>query len=262
MNPVTRLSAMLLVCLLYSSGTAYALEANTVFMCDFVNQSKLYRISTTTGKVLTPPGAKPMGISLCSDLAFRNSSLYATTYTRLYAVNTSTGHATARPNTYGPGINDVVALVAQPGTGKILGGGINFPGRFIEIDPTTGKATPRGNIGSSRAFWGDMAFLNGSLYATIRKNGQGDRTFLAKLTLNAQGNIGTVQELGMIRTTVNGTLYYLKQVWSLTVRNGILFGGNSQGYTVRINPANGVVTYPSGFAGINYLPMAGFSTSP
>jgi len=262
MNPVTRLSAMLLGCLLYSSGIAYALEANTVFMCDFVNQSKLYRISTTTGKVLTPPGAKPMSISLCSDLAFRNSSLFATTYTRLYAVNPSTGKATSRPNTYGTGINDVVALVVQPGTGKMFGGGINFPGRFIEIDPTTGKATPRGNIGTGRAFYGDMAFLNGSLYATLRKSGQGNRTFLAKLTLNAQGNIGSVQELGLIRTTINGTVFYLKEVWSLTVRNGILFGGNSQGYVVRINPSNGVIAYPSGFAGINNLLQAGFSTSP
>jgi hypothetical protein len=230
-------------------------------MCDFVNQSKLYRISTTTGQVIAP-GAKPMGINLCSDLAFRSTSLFATTYTRLYAVNTDTGRATARVNTYGTGINDVVALVVQPGSGRMFGGGINFPGRFVEIDPVTGRATPRGNVGTGRAFYGDMVFLNGSLYATLRKNGQGNRTFLAKLTLNAQGNIGAVQELGLIRTTVNGTVFYFQEVWSLAVRNGILFGGNSQGYVFRINPANGVVQYPSGIAGINNLFQAGYSTSP
>jgi hypothetical protein len=236
------------------------LTANTLYMCDFVNNSPLYKINPISGQA-TKIGSMQLN-QTCTDLAFRKTAasgtqLFGTSFTRLFKIVPTTGKATLLPDAYGPGITDINALVAQGGSGILYGAGSTAPGRFISISPTTGKATVKGSFGAGISSAGDLEFLNGQLYALVYKSGHGANTFLARISLSP-GTIGHATGLLLIRRSESGKLVALNDVWGLANRSGVLFAVMRTGEVITINPATGIAT----LKGVDHLAQAGLAVSP
>ena len=161
------------------------------------------------------------------------------------------------PNTYGSGITDINALVAQPGSGKLFGAGSTAPGKFVDINPVTGKATVKGSYGTGLGSAGDLTFLNGQLYGLLTKSGNGTRTFLAKISLGST-TFGKASNLLPIRSSINGTLVQLNDVWGLVARSGVLIAATRGGELITINASTGIATQK----GDNNKLQAGLALSP
>ena len=240
--------------------TAVPLTANTLYMCEFKSNSQLFKLNPLNA---TPTVVGSMGTNeRCTDLAFRRTSssatqLFGTSSTRAFRVDPTTGRATLLSNTYGSGINDINALVAQPGSGKLYGAGSRPPGQFVEINPTTGKATKRGYYGNGLGSAGDLAFLNGQLYGLLTRSGSGTQTFLARISLSS-GTLGRATNLLPIQRRINGRLVKLSNVWGLAARNGVLHAVMQSGELLTISASTGLAT----LKGDNNKRQAGLTISP
>jgi hypothetical protein len=198
----------------------------------------------------------------CTDLTIRQTAasgtqLFGTSFTRLFLVNPATGKATLLPNAYGSGISDINALIAQPGSGVLYGAGSTAPGEFVEISPTTGKATKKGTLGSGISSAGDLEFLNGQLYGLVNKSSTGTETYLAKISLSSK-TIGKATDLVPIRMKEGNTLVVLDNVWGLANRSGVLYAAMENGDVLTIVPSTGIAT----LKGDNRLPQAGLAVVP
>lgn len=239
---------------------AAALVAGTLYMCEYENDSALYTVNPGNGAV-TRVGV--MGVNqTCTDLAFRKTAaagtqLFGTSFTNLFSINPTTGKATLLPNAYGTSIKDINALVAQPGSGILYGAGSTVPGEFVEISPTTGKATKKGSLGAGIGSAGDLEFLNGQLYGLVTKSTTGSETYLAKISLSAS-TMGKATNLLPIRRSENGQLVILDNVWGLANRSGVLYAAMETGEVLTVSPTTGIAT----LKGDNYQSQAGLAVVP
>lgn len=252
-------SVLVSFCLLTAiSGNVRAatpLVANTLYMCEFRNNGSLFKLNANNGQA-TLIGALKVSPA-CTDLAFRGSTLYGATFTKLMTIDPTTGKATLKSGTFGGGAGNINALVVQPGTNKLFGANGVAPGKFFEINPTTGKATLRGQFGSNLSSSGDMAFRNGVLFATVLNATDRRATYLAKISLNT-ATFGRATLIGPIRRVVNQRTTYLQDVFGLEVRSGVLYGAMRSGEFLRINPNNAIAT----LLGDNNKTQAGLAKSP
>lgn len=237
-----------------------SLVPNTLYMCAYETNSPLYKLSATTGAA-TEIGSMDLD-QTCTDLAFRKTKasgtqLFGTSFTKAFLIDPTTGKAKLLPNAYGTGINDINALVAEPGTGILYAAGSAAPGRFISISPTTGKATVLGSLGKDIGSAGDLEFLNGELYGLVNKSSTGTETYLATISLSA-GTMGKATDLRPITLKVDGKLEAQDNVWGLANREGVLFAVMESGDVLIIDPATGVGT----LKGDNYVQQAGLAVSP
>lgn len=243
---------------LFLHSTAFAavpLASNTLYMCEFKSNSSLFKVNHLNAQVtLVGPTLTSLA---CTDLTFRGTALFGTAFTKLLTINPTTGQATPKANSFGSGITDINALIAQPTTNKLFGAGSRTPGRFVEINPTTGRATLRGTYGPGLGSAGDLAFHNGVLFATLTNNASPGRTFLARISLST-GTVGKATLIGAIRRIAGGNTIFLRDVFGLAVRSGVLYGGTRSGEVLTINPSNAIAT----LKGDNNKVQAGFAVSP
>ncbi len=219
------------------------LQSNTLYVHGFEYNSRLYTLNATTGAT-TLVGT--MGTE-CTDLAFNGTILWGISRTRFFRVNPTTG---AISNIRYHGYTDLNALVyagaASPGNfyaAGVNGSGVNG-GVFVRINATTGIGTVIGLMGSGLTSAGDLTFLNGTLYALVKKPGSA-KTWLAKINL-ANGKA----------TLVGNTGY--SDVWGLEIRNGVMFAATSNGKIMRLNPNTGVAAVVA----TNTVTMGGLAKSP
>jgi hypothetical protein len=239
---------------------AAAPASGTLYMCRYLNDSGLYTINPTSG------AAKLVGSmkinQTCTDIAFRKTAasgtqLFGTSFTHLFVINSATGHATLSPQSYGGSITDINALVAQPGTGVLYGMGSRIPGEFVEISPTTGKATKVGSLGTGIGSSGDLEFLNGQLYGLVNKSNTGTETYLAKISLS-KSTMGHATNLLPLKRKVGSSYVILDNVWGLANRFGVLYATMESGDVLTISPTTGIAT----LKGDNKLNQAGLAVAP
>ena len=239
---------------------AATLKTGTIYMCKFESNSPLYTLNPANGAA-TKIGYTYINQS-CTDLAFRKTAasgvqLFGTSFTQLFLINPATGRGKFLPNTYGSSIKDINALVAQSGSGILYGAGSQAPGEFVEISPTTGKATKKGELGSGIGSAGDLEFLNGQLYGLVNKSGTGTETYLAKISLNAK-TMGKATDLLLIRRKEGSNLVALDNVWGLVNRSGVLYAAMETGELLTISPSTGIAT----LKGDNKQAQAGLAIVP
>ncbi len=229
-------------------------------MCEYKSNSGLFKVNPLNAQV-TLVGSMQTS-ERCTDMTFRKTTasgteLFGTSFLRAYKISPTTGKATMLPSTYGTGITDINALVAQPGSGRLYGAGSTSPGKFVEVNPVTGTATVRGSYGTGLGSAGDLAFLNGQLYGLLTQSGNGTRTFLAKISLGAT-TMGKASNLLPIRRSINGTLVQLNDVWGLVARSGVLVAAMRTGEIITLNPSTGLAT----LKGDTNKVQAGLALSP
>jgi hypothetical protein len=236
-----------------------AVPKNTLYACDFKYNSNIYLINNATAQV-TNVGRINLATA-CTDLAFAGAKLYGTTFKNFLIVDPKTGKASVN-GSYGLGVNDINALAVQPGTNKIFGAGSNRPGRFVAINPTTGRATTLGFYGSYYSSSGDLVFLKNSLYATISDIRKPGMSILAKISLSS-GSVGRATPISGIWKAVSNKKVFLKNVYGLSVKNGVIYGAMASGEVIRINPvtAQAVIVGESKI-GITKLTHGGMTISP
>jgi len=214
-----------------------AIAPNTIYMVTFGGNSTLNRLSPATGaRTLIGNTGAPL-----TDLSFRGGILNAVSFTKLYVLNPTTGHATTVGRL---GFSDINALVTRPSTGKLYGAGNAAPGRFVSINATTGHAHQIGTFGAGLGSAGDLAFVNGTLYATVNRAGFA-HTYFAKVSLST-GHATLIADTGF------------PNVWGLTLRSGVLYAATKNGLFLRISPTTGRATR----IGSNGAAQAGLATSP
>jgi len=233
---------ILLGLLFFSVQSVYALplQGNALYMCSIESNSKLYVVSYING-VKTLVGS--MGTQ-CTDLAFAGTTLQGVTFTRFFNVNPTTGKVTASK---AHGFTDINALVAGPAGTFYAAGYTNNGGQganFVRINGTTGLGTRLGRFGAGLTSAGDLAFLNGILYATVNKPGS-INTWLAKINTTT-GKATLIGNIGR------------RNVWGLAVRNGIMYAVTNDGKLLRINPSTGIGV----LLGTNGIVQAGLAKSP
>lgn len=243
-----------------SPAAAATLTAGTLYLCTYEKDSPLYTVNPSNGKT-TRIGSTGID-QACTDLAFRKTAaagiqLFGTSFTNLFVINPATGKATFLKYAYGAGIGDINALVAQPGSGVLYGAGSTAPGEFVEISPTTGKATKKGTLGEGLSSSGDLEFLNGQLYGLVQKSTTGSVTYLAKISLGGK-TIGNATDLVKIQQKVDGKLVALDNVWGLTNRNGVLYIATESGDVLTLVPGTGIAS----LKGDNHLAQAGLAVAP
>ncbi len=219
--------------LAFAATTAGAVAANTMYMTDFQSNSGVYTINTTTGAA-TKLGLA--GVQL-TDLAFRNSTLFGVSFSTLFKVNPSTGHATA---VGALGFNDINSLAVQPSTGTVFAMG--NAGEVVRISPSTGRATKVGTLGTGLSSAGDLEFVNGVMYASVDRSGY-NASWLAKVNLST-GHATLVGSTGRAG------------VWGLALDHGKLYGATRSGCIVTINVSTGRATK----VGCNARQQAGLTT--
>ena len=129
----------------------------------------------------------------------------------------STGVAT-RVGTLGTFVN---GLTLSP-TGALIGAGY---GRLYEIDARTGVATPIANMDLPCDSSGDLAYLNGYLYAITKCWGAFSDS-LVEVDLGAK----TVRTVGAIG---------FSNVYGLSTLEGALYGTTEYGELIRVDPSSG-----------------------
>jgi hypothetical protein len=236
------------------------LKSGTIYMCKFESNSPLYTLNSSNGAA-TKIGFTGINQS-CTDLAFRKTAasgvqLFGTSFTQLFSINPATGKGKLLPNTYGSSIKDINALVAQSGSGILFGAGSNAPGEFVEISPTTGKATKKGELGTGIGSAGDLEFLNGQLYGLVNKSSTGTQTYLAKISLSSK-TMGNATNLLLIRRKEGSNLVPLDNVWGLVNKGGVLYAAMETGEVLTISPSTGIAT----LKGDNHQAQAGLAIVP
>jgi hypothetical protein len=239
-----------------SPAAAATLTAGTLYLCTYEKDSPLYTVNPSNGKTTR------IGSTGIDHLAFRKTAaagiqLFGTSFTNLFIINPATGKATFLKYAYGAGIGDINALVAQPGSGVLYGAGSTAPGEFVEISPTTGKATKKGTLGEGIGSSGDLEFLNGQLYGLVQKSTTGSKTYLAKISLSGS-TVGKATDLLLIQQKVDGKLVALDNVWGLTNRNGVLYIATESGDVLTLVPGTGIAS----LKGDNHLAQAGLAVAP
>lgn len=236
---------------------AHAIESNTLYMCD--DNSMLYTLTAanaeaSAGIPMVLEGGMP--IPRCTGLAFFFGFLFAATREQLFYVDAETGAAFSKPFPYGAGINDINSLVVQPGTFRIFGAGAKPPGRFFRIFPL-GDAHELQSFGPELGSAGGLAFLEGTLYATVNHTDFPDRTFLAVIS-QSDGTEGQVTDLKAIYRIEDDQTIFLRGISGLEERNRKLFGVMRTGELLTINPNTGLAT----LRGDNDKVQSGLANSP
>ena len=184
-----------------------------VYLATFARNSSLYRLNPQTHSVDV---AGQAGAEL-TDIAFRGDTLFAVSFGSFYRISLATGMAQFIGSL---GVSGANALVSQPGA-DVLFGATRTGGLFV-IDPSSGETTVVGDFGSGLGSSGDLAFLDGRLYATVTRSGYSD-AFLASIDL-ATGRASLLGDTGF------------RDVYGLSAGSGFLYGATYSGDFISISP--------------------------
>jgi hypothetical protein len=182
-----------------------------------------YEATSTVGRLDPPARAVDTvgaaGVQL-TDVAFRGHTLFGVGFNDLYQVNTATGVA----QRIGPlTVAYVNALAVEPESGVLYAA--NRAGQLVTVDPHSGRCTEIGSYGPGLGSDGDLAFLNGTLYATVQVFGGGNG-LLARIDTQTG------------RATVLGDTGYV-DVYGLIGERGFLYGLTWKGELLSISPLTG-----------------------
>jgi hypothetical protein len=189
----------------------------TLYMATFASDSSLYRLNPRTHSAAL---VGLTGVEL-TDIACRGTTLFGIGFGELYRINPATGVA----QSIGPlGLSDANGLVAQPVTNVLYGA--TESGDFFRIDAASGKTTTIGQFGNGVGSSGDLAFLDGRLFATVVRPGFAD-SFLAVIDLPT-GTAGLIGDTGY------------PNLYGLTADAGVLYGATYSGDLITISTSTGV----------------------
>lgn len=212
---------------------------NRLYSHTFASNSALYIVDPATGAT-TLMGYT--GVSQITDIAFSaRNFLYGITFSSLYHLDPYTAEGTYIGST---GFSNLNALVTSP-EGIIYAANTSY-GQFIRIDENTGEGTYIGNFGSGLSSSGDMIYTDdGTLYATLNRSGY-TNAWLATI----DPGTGTATLIGDIG---------FKDVWGLSIRDGIMYGVTPSGQLLQIDPASGAGALIGTDVGIAH---GGLTTTP
>jgi PEP-CTERM motif len=162
-----------------------------------------------------------------TDIGFIGTTLYGTTYTGLYSINTSTGAATSR-GSYNVGSGGMNALVGNSaGTGLLAASGNTTS--VYSINPASPGSSTSFATGLPGGSAGDLAYSGSTLYESI-VNRSGDDELV---------NVNTKTVIGLFK--VNGTGPGLNDVLGLADNGTSMYA--IAGTTVySVNLSNGDLT--------------------
>ena len=219
------------------------LPANTLYACNFRENSRLYTIDPATGdeKEVGKIGEET------TDIAFVGNQLYGLSFDSLFEIDPLTGEASAAlPH----GIEQLNALVAIPNdtTGfyamAAIAADTTKGAPFVRVDRSSGRASVIGHLGKGLSSAGDLVFVNGKLYATLNSE---DTDTTCWVSIDPKSGKATL----ISDTTIEG-------IWGLEVRNGKLFGATKLGWVLTIDPSTGGST----MIGTTGLVLGGMAKSP
>jgi len=187
-----------------------------VYLATFASNSSLYRLNPQTHSV---DAVGQAGAQL-TDIAFRGDTLFAVGFGSFYRISLATGVAQYIGSL---GVSGANALVSQPGADVLFGATVS--GGLFEIDPSSGETTVIGDFGSGLGSSGDLAFLDGRLYATVTQSGHPD-ALLATIDL-VTGRASLLGDTGF------------RDVYGLSAGSGFLYGATYSGDFISISPATG-----------------------
>jgi hypothetical protein len=191
------------------------------------------QVNVTTGTVVA--GSVQNTGQFLTDIGFIGSTLYGTTFTGLYSINTSTGAATFIGN-YSVGIGGVNALV---GNGSALLGASFNTTTVYNIDPSNASASTFAPSPLTSA--GDLAFAGGTLYQSGVGSGGDALVNVTPSSVVGLFHLDATTFSGVFGLADDGTTMYAVNgttVYSVDLSNGALtqlfdYGGHGLG------PANG-----------------------
>jgi hypothetical protein len=205
----------------------------SIWIDDSSGKIGLFDITTDT---LTNVHSTGLGNNL-TDIGFVGTTLYGTTYTGLYSINTSTGAATSRGsyNVGGGGMNGLVGNSA--GTGLL--GASGTTNSVYNINPASPGAstTFATNLpGSGSA--GDLAYAGSTLYESTTDQFGNDELV----------NVNTKAVVGLFK--VNGTGPALSDVLGLADNGTTMYAVDGTSvYTV--NLSNGALTFDANYGSLD-----------
>lgn len=208
--------------------TAGSANAGQVLWIDDA-QGRLGTVDVSTGAV-NVVGNIHVGNStvVMTDIAYAaDGTLYGTSFTGLYTINTSTAAATYIGST---GLSGGNALVfGTDGTLYTAAGNSN---NLYKLNVSTGHATNLGSVGAASA--GDLAFNGGTLYMTSTANKLVDIN-LSPVGGTNVGNLGFSNAYGLA-TAADGVLYGVAgtSIYSINTTTGagtfvLNYGGHGLG---------------------------------
>lgn len=214
-----------------AAKTTSSLISSALYANDFGSPSNIYAVYPATGTAVLIGSTDHNQIT---DIAFKDNTLYGTTFSELLVINPDTGFSTTI-GVIGYGANSL----AVADNGVIYAGTLS--GELITIDEVTGVGTLVGSFGSGLATSGDIAFApSGILYASVTTAGAGTDSLA---TINIQTG----------EATFVGDMGYAG-VYGLVFGGDTLYGTTSGGRILQINMTSGasseIVTEPISFAGL------------
>ncbi len=210
--------ALLASVVFYTTTAGSATAAQVLWIDD--DQGRLGTVDVGTGAVTVVGN---MGVVM-TDIAFAaDGTLYGTTFTGLYKINTTTAATTFIGST---GLSGGNALVF--GTDGTLYTAAYDTSNLYKLNSSTGAATNLGGVGASSA--GDLAFNGGNLYMTSTDNN------LVKINLSPVGGTNV------------GSLGFSSAFGLATAANGVLYGVSGTSI-YSIDPTTGHGTFVLNYSG-------------
>ena len=190
----------------------------------------LYRVDPDTFAITAvgPFGLTGFGEAM-TDLGIdANGNLVGVSFSSVYSVNASTGHATLLSSgSIGQQFNGL-SFVPSAGGPDILIGTDNVDGTVYQVNPMTGATTPIGNMGGSYTSSGDVVSVAG--FGTVQTVPGSTHDVLVKLAP------------GTYAATPIGTNTGFNEIFGLGFWKGKVFGFTSAGQIITIDPMTGVGT--------------------
>ncbi|MDE8346475.1 MAG: PEP-CTERM sorting domain-containing protein [Acidocella sp.] len=215
-----KLIAVATVFALGALAAASAARADTILYVDD-STGNIGQVDITTGSVVAGSVHNTgLGASL-TDLGFASSgTLYGTTFTGLYSINTNTGKST-NVVTYGGGISSMNALIGN-GTNLLAANGTTK--NIYSINTTNGAVGTYTQSTEESA--GDLAFANAALYeAGIGSNGADELVNVTNKSTVAPFTISGKELSGVFGLAYDGQTMYAvdnTEVYSVNLANAVL----------------------------------------
>jgi hypothetical protein len=187
----------------------------------------LYRVDPATFAVTTI-GNFNVGDQMTDVAVTPSGALYGVSFTTLYAINKTTGAATAVAPVSGTGNNGLTFL---PGGNLIAS---DSSGDVKSINPTTGAVSGIGNYGNNLKSSGDLvAVKNGTMYGVSSTTAGGGDASGNNVLLRVNVATGVATAVGPIG---------YGNVWGLAYSNTRVIGFTTAGEILQIDPATGAGT--------------------
>lgn len=199
----------------------------------------LYRVNYETLEVTAVGnfgGAFP-ATEIMTDLAMDSTGvMIGISFTQVYRIDPTSGSTTLIGNaTLQQAFNGLSFVPAELALGTkgpdVLVASRNNDGRIFQIDPITGAVSQLGDMGAAYRSSGDIVGVHGfGMMATVMGATANDKDILVRL------------EPGTFAATPVGTNTGFSTLWGIGYWKQRLFGFNSTGSFVEIDPTTGVAT--------------------